>query len=97
MGRRQFEALGRPDARALAVHLLARYQGSALLTSTFRDPDLLAREAALAAQWIDALDLSRTEAAYSIRSQFFQLPRSGHSGLLQSVRRCHALMGDEHV
>jgi AcrR family transcriptional regulator len=83
--RRQFEAMGRPDAPDLAVHLLARYQGAALLTSTFRDPDLMAREATRAAQWIDALDLSRTEAAYSIRSQFIQLSRSGHSGLLQSV------------
>jgi TetR/AcrR family transcriptional regulator, transcriptional repressor for nem operon len=55
---RQFAAMGRQDASDLAVHLLARYQGAALLTSTFRDPDLMAREAALAAQWIDALDLS---------------------------------------
>jgi TetR/AcrR family transcriptional regulator, transcriptional repressor for nem operon len=54
--RRQFEAMGRPDARDLAVHLLARYEGAALLTSTLRDPDLMAREAARAAQWIDALD-----------------------------------------
>jgi AcrR family transcriptional regulator len=54
--RRQFEAMGRPDAPGLAVHLLARYQGAALLTSTFRDPDLMAREAARAAEWIDALD-----------------------------------------
>jgi TetR/AcrR family transcriptional regulator, transcriptional repressor for nem operon len=54
--RRQFAAMGRPDAPDLAVHLLARYQGAALLTSTFRDPDLMAREAAHAAQWIDSLD-----------------------------------------
>jgi TetR/AcrR family transcriptional regulator, transcriptional repressor for nem operon len=54
--RRQFESMGRPDACDLAVHLLARYQGAALLTSTLRDPDLMAREAARAAQWIDALD-----------------------------------------
>jgi TetR/AcrR family transcriptional regulator, transcriptional repressor for nem operon len=54
--RRQFAAMGRPDASDLAVHLLARYQGAALLTSTFRDPDLMAREAAHAARWIDSLD-----------------------------------------
>jgi hypothetical protein len=47
---------GGRDARDLAVHLLVRYQGAALLTSTLRDPDLMAREAARAAQWIDALD-----------------------------------------
>jgi TetR/AcrR family transcriptional repressor of nem operon len=75
--RRQFEAMGRPDASDLAVHLLARYQGAALLTSTFRDPSLMEREAAHAAEWIDALDLSRTEAAYSIRSRFFSCPAAG--------------------
>jgi len=53
--RRQFEAMGCPDACDLAVHLLARYQGAALLTSTLRDPDLMTREAAQAAEWIDTL------------------------------------------
>jgi len=53
--RRQFAAMGRPDASDLAVHLLARYQGAALLTSTLRDPDLMTREAAHAAEWIDTL------------------------------------------
>jgi hypothetical protein len=41
----------------------------------------MAREAAHAAQWIDALDLSRTEAAYSIRSQFFSCPATGPNGM----------------
>ena len=54
---RQFRAMGRPDARDLAVQVVARYQGTALLTNTFRDPDLMTREAARVAQWIDALDL----------------------------------------
>ena len=54
---RQFAAMGRPDARELAVQVVARYQGTALLTSTFRDPDLMTQEAARVAQWIDALDL----------------------------------------
>jgi len=51
----QFLALGRRDAHDLAVSLIASYQGSALLTSTFRDPDILAREARRLARWIDAL------------------------------------------
>jgi AcrR family transcriptional regulator len=55
---RQFEAMGRPDARDLAIQVIARYQGTALLTSTFRDPRLMEREVARVAQWIDALDLS---------------------------------------
>ena len=53
--RRQFAAMGCQDASDLAVHLLARYQGAALLSSTLRDPDLMTREAARAAEWIDAL------------------------------------------
>ena len=54
---RQFEAMGRPDAPDLAVQMIARYQGTALLTSTFRDPRLMARQVALVAEWIDDLDL----------------------------------------
>jgi hypothetical protein len=40
-----FEALGRREAHDLAVSLVASHQGSALLTSTFRDSDILATEA----------------------------------------------------
>ena len=52
---RQFRALGRQDARDLAVQLIARYQGTALLTSTLRDPDLMVAEGRRVAQWIDDL------------------------------------------
>jgi TetR/AcrR family transcriptional regulator, transcriptional repressor for nem operon len=52
----QFLAMGRPDARDLAIQVIARYQGTALLTSTFRDPDLMAREAARVTEWIDSLE-----------------------------------------
>jgi TetR/AcrR family transcriptional regulator, transcriptional repressor for nem operon len=52
---RQFAAMGRPDARDLAFEVIARYQGTALLSSTFRDPDLMPREAARVAAWIDSL------------------------------------------
>jgi TetR/AcrR family transcriptional regulator, transcriptional repressor for nem operon len=52
---RQFSALGRADARDLAVEVIARYQGSALLASTLRDPDLMARESARVAAWLDAI------------------------------------------
>jgi TetR/AcrR family transcriptional regulator, transcriptional repressor for nem operon len=51
----QFRALGRSDAHDLAVSLIASYQGSALLTNTFRDPDILAREARRLNRWIDEL------------------------------------------
>jgi TetR/AcrR family transcriptional repressor of nem operon len=53
---RQFAATGRPDARDLAVQVIARYQGTALLTSAFRDPGLMEAEARRVAQWIDTLD-----------------------------------------
>jgi len=51
----QFAALGRRDARDLAVSLIASYEGSALLTNTFRDPEILAREARRLSRWIDGL------------------------------------------
>ena len=52
---RQFAALGCPDADALAIEVIARYQGAALLSSTFRDPALMTREAARVATWLDTL------------------------------------------
>jgi TetR/AcrR family transcriptional regulator, transcriptional repressor for nem operon len=52
---RQFRAMGRKDASELAVALIAAYQGIALLTNTFRDPQLMSREARRLERWIDAL------------------------------------------
>jgi TetR/AcrR family transcriptional regulator, transcriptional repressor for nem operon len=49
----QFRALGRRDAHDLAVSLIAAYEGSALLANTFRDPDILTREARRLSRWID--------------------------------------------
>jgi TetR/AcrR family transcriptional regulator, transcriptional repressor for nem operon len=47
--------MGSPDARDLAVEVIARYQGTALLTSTLRDPSLMEGESRRVVQWIDAL------------------------------------------
>jgi TetR/AcrR family transcriptional regulator, transcriptional repressor for nem operon len=52
---RQFAAMGRPDARDLAIQTIAAYQGAALLTSVLRDPQLLERESRRMADWIDSL------------------------------------------
>jgi AcrR family transcriptional regulator len=52
---RQFRLMGRRDARDLAVALMASYQGVALLTNTFRDPELMTREARRLERWIDSL------------------------------------------
>jgi len=51
----QFRALGRRDAHELAVDLLATYEGSALLTNTMRDPEVLRRAARRIDKWLDAL------------------------------------------
>ena len=51
----QFLAMGCADARDLAVEVIARYQGAALLTSTLRDPALMTREAARVGNWLDTV------------------------------------------
>ncbi len=51
----QFKAMGRRDARDLAFALLASYEGMALLTNTFRDPELMIREGRRLERWIDSL------------------------------------------
>jgi len=51
----QFRALGRRDAHELAVALIASYQGIALLTNTFRDPEMMTREGRRLERWIDSL------------------------------------------
>jgi AcrR family transcriptional regulator len=52
---RQFRDMGRRDADELAVALQAAYQGIALLTNTFREPELMRREARRLERWIDSL------------------------------------------
>jgi AcrR family transcriptional regulator len=52
---RQFKEMGRRDARELAVALIASYQGASLLTNTFREPELMAREGRRLERWIDSL------------------------------------------
>jgi AcrR family transcriptional regulator len=51
----QFRAMGRRDARDLAVALLAAYQGISLLTNTLRDPQLMIREGRRLDRWIESL------------------------------------------
>jgi TetR/AcrR family transcriptional repressor of nem operon len=51
----QFRLIGRRDARDLAVALMASYQGIALLTNAFSDPELMTREARRIERWIDSL------------------------------------------
>lgn len=51
----QFAAMGRSDARELAVALLAAYQGISLLTNTFRDPAMMEAEGRRLENWVDTL------------------------------------------
>jgi AcrR family transcriptional regulator len=52
----QFRQIGRRDARDLAIALIGAFQGAALLTNTFRDPELLARQSRRLERWVDSLD-----------------------------------------
>ena len=51
----QFRAIGRRDARSLALDLLAAYEGSALLTNTLADPSVLVMTERRLDHWIDSL------------------------------------------
>jgi TetR/AcrR family transcriptional regulator, transcriptional repressor for nem operon len=51
----QFRAMGRRDARELAVALIASSQGVALLVNTFRDPEMMVREGRRLERWVDSL------------------------------------------
>jgi TetR/AcrR family transcriptional regulator, transcriptional repressor for nem operon len=51
----QFRAMGRDDARELAVALIAAYEGIALLAATLRDPGLISAEGGRLERWIDSL------------------------------------------
>ncbi|MQA79681.1 MAG: TetR family transcriptional regulator [Streptosporangiales bacterium] len=54
----QFRAMGRRDARELAVELVASYQGSAVLTSALGQSELMAHQTRRLEKWIDALATS---------------------------------------
>jgi TetR/AcrR family transcriptional regulator, transcriptional repressor for nem operon len=56
---RQFRSMGQPNARDLAIALVASYEGISLLTNTFRDPELMVREGRRLERWIDSLGLRR--------------------------------------
>jgi TetR/AcrR family transcriptional repressor of nem operon len=52
----QFREMSQPDARELAVTLLAGVQGASLLANAFRDPGIMSSQVRHLEQWIDSLD-----------------------------------------
>lgn len=54
----QFRAMGRRDARDLAVEFVAGYQGTAVMVSTLGRPELMVRQVRRCHRWIDALATS---------------------------------------
>jgi hypothetical protein len=55
---RQFQAMGRSDARDLAIEMMTRYQGTAVLTQALGDPSLMSKEARRMERWIDSIAAS---------------------------------------
>jgi AcrR family transcriptional regulator len=53
--RRQFALLGRKDADALAMHVLARSQGVATLANAFHDEKFIRQEVEQMDAWLDAV------------------------------------------
>ncbi|WEO93598.1 TetR/AcrR family transcriptional regulator [Streptomyces sp. FXJ1.172] len=51
----QFVQLGRADAAALAVELVAAYQGMSVLTNALRDPGLMATQGERLRSWITGI------------------------------------------
>ncbi len=51
----QFRALGLADPADLAVSFVAAYQGMSLLANALRDPEIMSRQGARLADWIDSL------------------------------------------
>jgi TetR/AcrR family transcriptional regulator, transcriptional repressor for nem operon len=55
LAQEQFEAMGRDDARDLAITMVAAYEGAALLSNSLHDPNVLVEQAARLTEWLDEL------------------------------------------
>ncbi|OJZ66239.1 TetR family transcriptional regulator [Mycobacterium paraffinicum] len=53
----QFRAMGRRDARDLALELVIAYEGSAVLTNALAQPEVMAHQARRLEKWIAALQV----------------------------------------
>jgi TetR/AcrR family transcriptional repressor of nem operon len=55
LAQEQFEAMGRDDARDLAITMVAAYEGAALLSNSLHDPEILVEHADRLTRWLDEL------------------------------------------
>jgi AcrR family transcriptional regulator len=55
---KQFAAMGRDDARDLALEMISRYQGTCVITQALGDPSLIRKEAQRLERWIDSISAS---------------------------------------
>jgi TetR/AcrR family transcriptional repressor of nem operon len=55
LAQEQFEAMGRDDARDLAITMVAAYEGAALWSNSLHDPKILVEQAARLTEWLDEL------------------------------------------
>lgn len=53
----QFRAMGRRDARDLALELVIAYEGSAVLTNALAEPEVMARQVRRLEKWINAMQV----------------------------------------
>jgi AcrR family transcriptional regulator len=64
----QFGAMGRRDARDLAITLFAGVQGACVLANTLQDPGILKRELRRLERWVDEIDQAATVRSRSAKS-----------------------------
>lgn len=81
--RRQFQQMGRSDDRDLAITLLARIQGAALLTSSLGDPQIMTSQAQHIQDWIDSLISTNDAGTVTAAGR----PPIGGSGACTGTRR----------
>jgi AcrR family transcriptional regulator len=60
---KQFAAMGRDDARDLAVEMMTRYQGTCVVAQALGDPSLVEKEASRLERWIDSTAASVSASA----------------------------------
>ena len=53
--RQQFQAMGKPDAEALALQLISSLQGMSLIANALKDPDVVDKMVTRTRNWLQSL------------------------------------------